>query len=113
MKDMSKMFKDMKIPKHKEEHTAIESPSMPMYRTMRFNAKELPDIKNWKVGEMYYVGLKLKQVGKEEMTSMKKDMDKISAEFEIHGVMPDMMGLFEKKNSKHDTVVKALKEYKK
>ena len=112
MKNISKMFKDLKIPKSKSHGLEVTS-STPMYRTMRFNVKELPDIKNWEVGNTYYVGLKLKQVSEEKYTGTKKDMDRMSAEFEIQGVMPDMMELFEKKNSKHDAVVKTLKEYKK
>lgn len=111
-KDLSKMFKDLKIPKPtKSQDTVVSLRSM--YRTIRFDVKELPDIKDWEIGKTYYVGLKLKQVGKEAFSSTQKDENWMSAEFEIHGVMPDMMELFENKNSKRNIAIKTLKEHKK
>lgn len=54
--------------------------SKPRYPTLRFQLKDLPEAKKWKVGETYHVELDLKMSG---ISISRWDN---SAEFEIHGV---------------------------
>ena len=54
--------------------------SKPRYPTVRFQLKDLPEAKKWKVGDKYKVELELKMSG---ISISRWDN---SAEFEIHGI---------------------------
>lgn len=49
------------------------------YPTINISLKDLPEAKDWKVGETYFVGFELKQV------SMSQSKNGGNATFEIHG----------------------------
>ena len=54
--------------------------SKPRYPTVRFQLKDLPEAKKWKVGDKYKVELELKMSG---ISISRWDN---SVEFEIHGI---------------------------
>ena len=54
-----------------------------MKPTFQITAKELPDIKNWKVGQTYTMEVKAKQI------SYRVDNNETSASFEIVSIKPE------------------------
>lgn len=80
------MTKMRKVVPEKDQY-ATSSPkglskaeSAPRYPTLRFQLKDLPEAKTWKVGDTYHIELDLKMSG---ISISKWDN---SAEFEIHAI---------------------------
>lgn len=57
---------------------------MKHYPSIYFDSKTLPEVKNWNVGEEYYVLLKVKQMSKSMSMDSKEEM--CDARFEIHEI---------------------------
>lgn len=57
--------------------------SKPIYPTIRIQLEHLPEAKNWKLGEMHCMELKVKLIG---LSQSRFDN---SAEFEIQGIDPE------------------------
>ena len=53
------------------------------YPTVELDSDEMPEVKDWNVGESYKVVLEIKQT-----SSREDDNGKITANFEIRGIMP-------------------------
>lgn len=78
---MSKMRKVIpEKDKYAEGPSLKQAESKPRYPTLRFQLKDLPEAKNWKVGTTYHLELDLK------MTGISISRWENSVEFEIHAI---------------------------
>lgn len=56
-----------------------------IYPHVHFGVEALPEIKNWKVGQMYTLAIRVKQVSYEKSDRM-SGRSREEARFEVHGV---------------------------
>ena len=90
------MYNLLKINKPKKEKTLREdiAPSEFYLPNVSFNAKELPEIKNWEVGKEYTMTIKVKMISYSEDRSIRsletgKTNEEIRSRFDIIGVEPE------------------------
>lgn len=71
------MLKLKKIPTEKWDNKGLDAPYFP---GVNFDTKQIPEIKEWEVGETYQIVLEIKQTSKSEDKE-----GKVNASFDITG----------------------------